>query len=259
MCAWVLAARVRESQVFDSRTMRQPFRNFSRTTLALVLGCALVQTVSSKTPNASSLAEQLAQAAPKLDRHVLDLAIHALGCHPQPDAPHALGVIDYSLPSTQPRLWVFDLENAALLFEERVAHGRNSGSDLTEKFSNAEGSHMSSLGAFVTGSTYMGGNGYSLRLTGLEPGFNDNAMSRAIVIHGAPYVNEAIVKAQGRLGRSWGCPAVRREIAKPLIDTIRNGAFLFSYYPDENWLAASKLLAPGCGQSAGGKPGLRGG
>ena len=93
----------------------------------------------------------------------------------------------------------------------------------------------------------MGGNGYSLRLDGLEPGFNDHARDRAIVIHGAPYVNPAIARLQGRLGRSLGCPAVRLSVARPLIDSLRGGTMVFAYYPDKDWLARSRLLEPDCG------------
>ena len=114
-----------------------------------------------------------------------------------------LSVIDYSRPSTEPRLWVFDLAHQRLLFEEWVAHGRNSGENRTEHFSNRDGSFMSSLGAFTAQETYMGGNGYSLRLAGLEPGFNDRARERAIVIHGAPYVNPATAQLQGGWAAAW--------------------------------------------------------
>ena len=155
------------------------------------------------------------------------------------DAFRHLAVIDYSLPSTQRRLWVFDVEHGRLLFEELVAHGRNTGEAAAEHFSNIEGSKMSSVGLFQTVETYYGSNGYSLRLRGLDPGFNDNALSRAIVMHGAPYVSQAIADRLGRLGRSWGCPAVRQEVARTVIDTLKGGALLFAYYPDRKWLAES--------------------
>ncbi|WP_262072337.1 murein L,D-transpeptidase catalytic domain family protein [Stenotrophomonas sp. Marseille-Q5258] len=201
------------------------------------------------------LAEMLAQAAPSADRNVLQLAAKAMSCAlRRPDLgvdPARLSVIDYSRPSTEPRMWVFDLRRQTLLFEEWVAHGRNSGGNRTEHFSNRDGSFMSSLGAFTAKETYMGGNGYSLRLEGLEPGFNDNARDRAIVIHGAPYVNPTFARMQGRLGRSLGCPAVRLTVAKPLIDSLRGGAMVFAYFPDKDWLARSRLLEPDCGGSAG--------
>jgi hypothetical protein len=153
--------------------------------------------------------------------------LHALG---EAQCP-LLTVIDYGLPSTEKRMWVFDLASEHVLFHELVAHGRNSGEDLALTFSNADGSFMSSLGAFVTGSSYDGHNGYSLRLRGTEPDVNDHAEERAIVMHGAPYVDEAIALQQGRLGRSLGCPAVRPAIARELIDTIKDGSVLYAWHP----------------------------
>ena len=142
-----------------------------------------------------------------------------------------LTVIDYSRPSTEPRLWVLDLEAGRVLYRELVAHGQNSGHNLTERFSNAEGSHMTSLGLFVTADPYVGRNGYSLRLHGLDRGVNDNAFDRAIVVHGAPYVSRDTARKLGRLGRSHGCPAVRAEVARALIDTISGGSVIFAYGP----------------------------
>ena len=161
---------------------------------------------------ARSLASELVAAAPAANPKVLELAARAAECARRRDGStpsRHLAVIDYSLPSTQRRLWVFDVERGRLLFEELVAHGRNTGETAAEHFSNIEGSKMSSVGLFQTAETYYGSNGYSLRLRGLDPGFNDNALSRAIVMHGAPYVSQAIADRLGRLGRSWGCPAVR--------------------------------------------------
>jgi len=201
--------------------------------------------------NPVQMAEMLSKAAPAADKHVLQLAARAMRCalrRPELGVdPGKLSVIDYSRPSTEPRMWIFDLIRQRLLFEEWVAHGRNSGDNRTQHFSNKDGSFMSSLGAFTAKETYMGGNGYSLRLEGLEPGFNDHARDRAIVIHGAPYVNPAIARLQGRLGRSLGCPAVRLSVARPLIDSLRGGTMVFAYYPDKDWLARSRLLEPDCG------------
>lgn len=142
-----------------------------------------------------------------------------------------LGIIDYSLPSTQPRFWVLDLQHCRLLFHELVAHGKNSGGVYATRFSNATGSLMSSLGVFITGSPYMGEHGLSLRLQGMDKGENDNCLQRDIVIHAASYVNESIAQKLGRLGRSWGCPAVRPEISRQLIQSLEGGAVLFAYYP----------------------------
>jgi hypothetical protein len=153
-----------------------------------------------------------------------------------------LTVIDFSLPSTAERLWVFDLRTRALLFKELVSHGRNSGHDMATAFSNEAESHKSSLGLFRTAEGYVGKHGYSLRLDGLERGVNDRARARAIVIHGAEYVNGAAAKAQGRLGRSLGCPAVRPAVSRRLIDAVKGGGLLFAYYPDPTWLRTSAYL-----------------
>jgi len=195
------------------------------------------------------LVSRLAAAAPAGNPQVISLATRAADCARRQgllDGFRHLAVIDYSLPSTKPRLWVFDVAQGRLLFQELVAHGRNTGERLAERFSNIEGSKMSSLGLFQTAETYYGSNGYSLRLRGLDAGFNDNALSRAIVMHGAPYVSEAIAERVGRIGRSWGCPAVRQEVARTVIDTLKGGALIFAYYPDRKWLSESPMLR--CGQ-----------
>jgi len=194
---------------------------------------------------ATDLATRLAHLARDADPKVIALALTARGCAVaagRAQVDDRLAVIDYSRPSTDPRLWVFDLQKPTLLYVEHVAHGRGSGANFAKQFSNVEGSFQSSLGLFRTGETYQGGNGYSLRMDGLEPGINDHARVRDIVIHGAPYVDAAMAKAQGRLGRSFGCPAVRRDIAKPLIDKLKDGQLLFAYYPDNGWLSKSTFL-----------------
>jgi hypothetical protein len=180
---------------------------------------------------------------------VLRLAMGAVHCATAAgdiETPRTLTLIDYSRPSVEPRLWVFDLTNGELLFKELVAHGRNTGENMARRFSDEMNSRQSSLGLFVTANTYVGSNGYSLRLDGLEPGFNAHARERAIVMHGAPYVDATLGAAQGRIGRSWGCPALREAVARDVIDTIRGGGVIFSYYPDEDWLKTSRFLN-GCG------------
>lgn len=192
-----------------------------------------------------SLMSSLLRQAPGLRAEVLRLALNATSCAAQRGLvkrENLITVIDYSLPSSQPRLFTFDLAARKLLFRELVAHGKNSGGDRATFFSNSSGSLATSLGLFVTADTYVGGNGYSLRLRGLEEGVNDMAWDRLIVMHGAPYVSRAAVKALGRLGRSWGCPAVRQEMAKKIIDTIRGGSAIFAYYPESTWLASSRFL-----------------
>ena len=217
---------------------------FPRVVVAIlgVAGAPLTAYASSATAASPVLADTLVAAAPAANPKVLTLAARAAECARKQgvlDSLRHLAVIDYSLPSTQPRLWVFDLERGRLMFQELVAHGRNTGEARSERFSNTEGSHMSSIGLFKTLQPYYGSNGYSLRLSGLDPGFNDNALARAIVMHGAPYVSAAIAERLGRLGRSWGCPAVRPEVARTVIDTLKGGSLLFAYYPDSKWLSES--------------------
>lgn len=188
----------------------------------------------------SPLGNTLTRLAPQADPQVLQLAAKALACAD----PHAerLAVIDFSLPSTEPRLWVFDLHEERLLFKELVSHGQGSGDAMATAFSNVPESHQTSLGLFRTLNSYVGRNGYSLRLEGLEAGVNDLAFERAIVIHGADYVSEAFIERTGRLGRSHGCPAVRESVAAPLIDSLKEEHYLFAYYPDPEWLASSAFL-----------------
>jgi len=176
---------------------------------------------------------------------VFDLALSAASCALKSgDVPDltTLTIIDYSKPSTEKRLWVYDLVSKRLVYEELVAHGQGTGANMATNFSNLPDSHQSSLGLFRTMDTYVGKNGYSLRLDGLDNGFNDRALDRAIVMHGAPYVNDASVKTLGRLGRSWGCPALREGIARQVIDLVKGGNLVFAYYPDQRWLNASKYL-----------------
>ena len=203
------------------------------------------------------LLTRLAAAAPGVDASVLALALQARRCAvvrgialPSP----RLAVIDYTRPSTQPRLWVFDLDQSRLLYSEYVAHGRDSGENLAHAFSNRDGSAQSSLGLFTTAETYLGHNGYSLRMDGLEPGINDNARDRSIVMHGASYVDPLQGLRQGRLGRSLGCPALRPSVAHALIDSLKQGQMLFAYYPDRQWLASSRMLD--CGEHAESANGL---
>jgi hypothetical protein len=176
----------------------------------------------------------------------LALALKATACATTAgavdEAPPTLTLIDYSRPSTEPRLWVFDLHTGDLLFTELVAHGRNTGDNFATRFSNDMNSRQSSIGLFVADEPYFGANGYSLRLDGLDEGFNDRARDRAIVLHGAPYVDARLAATQGRIGRSWGCPALRPAIAEKVIDRIRGGGVIFSYYPDHDWLKTSRFL-----------------
>lgn len=216
--------------------------------VAVVKGNAAVRTSAVR---AAALMSETVAVASGISPKVLHLAVSALSCAVNSGdiaAPRTLTVIDYSLPSVEPRLWVFGVATGELLFKELVAHGRNTGDNMATRFSDTLNSRQSSIGLFVARDTYVGSNGYSLRLDGLEPGFNSRARERAIVMHGAPYVDASLAATQGRIGRSWGCPALREAVARNVIDTVRGGGVIFSYYPDERWLSTSRFL--NCGQSA---------
>jgi len=191
----------------------------------------------------SSLHNSLSKIS-NLNPKVLELALRA---HKNAKSKgitrsNLMTVIDYSLPSTQKRLWVFDLVQKKVVYHTHVAHGSGSGSNYARSFSNKPNSHQSSVGLFLTGTTYHGKHGRSLNLHGLESGINSNAYNRRIVIHSANYVGEHFIKSQGRLGRSHGCPAVSPKMAAPIINKIKNGVLLFSYYPEPYWLKNSGFL-----------------
>jgi hypothetical protein len=155
-----------------------------------------------------------------------------------------LTIIDYSLPSTQERFFIIDLKNLKVLKESLVAHGKSTGELCSENFSNNIQSHQSSLGFFITEDTYKGKHGYSLRLKGVEKNINDNAEDRSIVIHGADYVSKSYIEKYGRIGRSFGCPALPVDQNEQIIDLIKNNSCLFIYYPTIEYLNKSKLVIP---------------
>ncbi|MET3535425.1 murein L,D-transpeptidase catalytic domain family protein [Chryseobacterium limigenitum] len=155
---------------------------------------------------------------------------------------HLLTVCDFSMSSNTKRLWVIDTEEKKVLFNSLVAHGKNTGEEFATNFSNTNSSLQSSLGFYITDATYNGDNGYSLRLLGMDKGFNDAAYKRAIVMHGADYVSEDFAAVHKRIGRSWGCPAVPRDLTQPIINTIKGRNCLFIYYPDQNYLSKSEWL-----------------
>lgn len=195
--------------------------------------------------NVNKEVQHLSRKAPQLNKHVLKLALDAYqkaatkGAVKKP----VLTVIDYSLPSFRQRMWIFDVNHEKLLYNTYVAHGQNSGMTVPNHFSNQNASKQTSLGTFVTRDTYFGSKGYSLNLQGLEKGFNDNAYSRRVVIHGAWYVEPDFIKRSGRAGRSWGCPSIAQTLAKPVINTIKGGSVVFAYYPDRNYLKHSNFVA----------------
>ncbi|RDI46595.1 murein L,D-transpeptidase catalytic domain family protein [Aquicella lusitana] len=205
--------------------------------------------VNGEQPGTNSWVEReiqiLKSQAGNIDTKVLRLSLIAYSKAKQKgitDNKQVLTVIDYSKPSTEKRLWVFDLKRGRTLFNTLVSHGKNSGGVASSSFSNSPGSLKSSIGVFVTDEPYIGKNGYSLRLRGLERGVNDNAYRRSVVIHGAWYATPDTLKRYGQIGRSWGCPAVSQDLAKPLINTIKENTLIFAYYPDRNWLSHSRFL-----------------
>lgn len=193
--------------------------------------------------NALTEIKSLSSKAPTLNEKVLNLALNAyeIALKNGGVKKHVLTVIDYSLPSSKKRMWVFDLDKEKLLYNTYVAHGKNSGLTVPHHFSNRNSSKETSLGTFVTQDTYYGHKGYSLNLKGLEKGFNDNAYSRRVVVHGAWYMEPSFISKSGRAGRSWGCPAIAQSMARGVINSIKNGSVLFAYYPDNNYLKKSKF------------------
>ena len=180
-----------------------------------------------------------------ISRAVFDLAIKGfekLRAAGQASADSILTIVDFSKSSREKRMVVIDLKKQDVLFHTVVAHGRNTGNEFARSFSNLPRSHKSSLGFYLTRETYQGSNGLSLKLDGMEKGFNDQALARAIVIHGAGYANEAVIGQKGYLGRSFGCPALPQRINRPVIETIKHGNVVFLYYPDQQYLQKSQLL-----------------
>lgn len=186
----------------------------------------------------------LNEKAPTLDPQILKLALtayanaHRLGL----DSREILTVIDYHDPDYEKRLWVFDLKDNDLLFNTYVAHGQGSGNVYADRFSDDAQTHESSIGLYETENTYYGHKGLSLRLDGLDKGFNDNALAREIVMHGAWYVQPQFATEYGRIGNSWGCPAVPVAQAAPIINTIKGGTLIFAYAPEWSWLHSSRYL-----------------
>jgi hypothetical protein len=186
---------------------------------------------------------ELSGSKSDLDPNVFNLGLKAYSCAAKRGVGKkpVLTIIDYSKPSNEPRMWVIDLAHKKVKYQELVAHGKNSGDLVPKHFSNSVNSLASSIGVYKTANTYFGKDGYSLRLQGLEPGYNSNAMRRAVVIHGADYVSQNAAR-YGSIGRSWGCPAVSKDMIKPTINTIKDGTLVFAYYPDHSWLRESSYL-----------------
>lgn len=190
------------------------------------------------------LKQTIHMLAPTLNEAVINKVLTTLKCTNEYNIENnqKLTVIDYSRPSNEKRLWVFDLKEKQLLFHTYVSHGIKSGVLLSNNFSNTYDSKASSIGVYKTEKAYHGRHGLSLSLTGMDRGFNDNAANRAVVMHGGWYVNERFIKKYGRAGRSWGCPAVPTALRDPIINTIRDNALFVIYYPSDDWFAKSKFL-----------------
>ena len=217
--------------------------------LLSVLGLVLISRPAPASDSAGCEPGTILEQTTGLRPEVLDLAFRAYR-HARDSGivtRATLTIIDYELPSYEKRLWVINMDSGRVLHEELVAHGmgvpRGSGGTMTHalSFSNDDGTRKSSLGLLITAETYHGKHGYSLKLDGLEPGYNDNARQRYIVIHGAHYVTAHRAENQ-LIGRSWGCPVLRPQISSSLIDTIREGSLLWVYYPEPKWLSESRFL-----------------
>jgi hypothetical protein len=188
--------------------------------------------------------KEITKQAPTLNPNVLALSLKAYHKFQanKPNQRPFITIIDYSKPSSEPRLWVLNLKNNKVVLHHYVGHGKNSGPNRPNKFSNRKESFQSSIGVLKTADAYFGNYGYALRVVGLEKGFNDNIAARNIVFHASRYANENFIRLHGRLGRSKGCFSVNPNIIKTLVDTIRGGTMVFSYYPDPKWLSTSDYL-----------------
>lgn len=201
------------------------------TAFALALGLLSVQALA-YTERAESLYQKLDLDNLGLDYDAFSTALTRFDELKQTHALRAdiLSIADFTQSSRNKRFYIIDLANEKLLFNTWVAHGRNTGDEYAEKFSNTPDSNQTSLGAYVTAETYFGNNGYSLRLDGQDYGINHHARERLIVVHGAWYVSQKQIDEFGRIGRSYGCPAVEQPLAQPIIDTIKEGTVLYHYY-----------------------------
>jgi hypothetical protein len=217
----------------------------------IVVFCSLIFCASAQAfglfnlfSQSTSTAQVILSETQGLSPHVLNLALKAYEKVRQEgyDQQRVLTIVDYSKPSTEPRMWVIDLKTLKVAFQTLVAHGKNSGGNYADSFSNRPQSLKSSVGVYLTSKTYVGHDGYSLRLDGLEPGFNSNALTRDIIVHPANYVSQAFADAHDRLGRSWGCFAVNPKISKQLINNIKDGTVIFAYYPEKKWLEHSQFI-----------------
>lgn len=244
---WALAVSLTSFSLLSAKDLQEHKTIKSETSsipnMRTMVSVDLVMPRTSSDP-LNNIKNMLLSQAKTLNRVVIDKVLTTLECANENNVRHnhILTVIDYSLPSSEKRLWVFDLNQMKLLFNTYVSHGIKSGAWLTNNFSNKFNSKASSIGVYKTDQTYYGRDGLSLRLTGLEQGFNDNASNRYVVMHGGWYVTEDFIKKYGRAGRSWGCPAVPLNLTAPIINTIKDNSLFVVYYPSDNWFLKSKFL-----------------
>lgn len=206
--------------------------------ILLFISIFFVYSLSFSTFSSNELYQRL--DTPKLDKKVLNIALEGLS---KIDVKNkkVLTIIDYTKSANEKRLFVIDLKKEKIIFDTYVSHGKNTGGEFAKTFSNKINSHQSSVGFFKTSTTYTGKNGYSMRLNGLEKGINDNAKKRNIVIHGANYATESYITKNGRLGRSWGCPAVPMDLNKDLINSIKGESIVYINGDLNNYQKKSKF------------------
>ncbi len=209
--------------------------------LLFAISCASSTTPMSTVPDATD-PEAFADLGLRSTVYADALHAHTVATERGDTSSSVLTVIDYSLPPASRRLWVVDLDDNTLLFHELVAHGKNSGRVKMTSWSDVEGSKQTSIGVSLAAETYYGKHGLSLKMDGLEKGFNANNRERAIVMHGASYVSSTQAKTTGRVGNSWGCPAVSEDVSASLIKTVKGGSLVVSWYPDKTWLRTSEYL-----------------
>lgn len=222
-----------------------PFHLRAETALHSLTFCGFNFSDSSEATKMDSLFKSLNLGKLGLGRRAFDYSIigyNILKSKNKLPNKNILSIADMSTLSGKKRFFVIDIQNKKLLFVTYVAHGKNSGLDKTLHFSNEMESNKSSVGFYITSLTYSGKHGFSMRLLGQEIGYNNNARERDIVVHSADYVSEAVVKSQGYVGRSLGCPALSTAVYKPIIDKIKNGTCLFIYGNDTKYIVNSKLL-----------------
>ena len=195
--------------------------------------------------NSKVIYNELNLAATGLSEKAFDYAYKGYGCLTKKQKlanSNILAICDFSQSSSKKRFYILDLATNKILWITYVAHGRGSGAEYPVRFSNNARSHQSSLGFYITGCPYYGEHGLSLKLQGLEPGFNNLAMKRNIVVHGASYISDEYRNANNFMGRSYGCPAVPENECAEIIDLIKNGACFFIYHPTKRYLQSSKIL-----------------